>query len=52
MRVDYRGHRKVGQRASVDELDRVTKHAKSDEEWIEDDWREKSSGQLQEQRNR
>ena len=30
-------HREVGQRARVDEFDRVMEHTESDEAWLEDD---------------
>ena len=43
---------KIGQRTGFDKLDRVMEHTESEEEWIEDNQREKSSEQFEEQRDR
>ena len=52
-RIGVRGpHREIGQRNGFDKLDGVMEHTESDEEWIEDDQRERSSGQFEGQRDR
>ena len=43
---------KIRQRTGSDKLDQVMEHAESDEERIEDDHREQSSGQFKQQRDR
>ena len=43
---------KIGQRTGFDKLDRAMEHTESEEEWIEDNQREKSSEQFEEQQDR